>query len=415
MEYVIDLSETEEDIIPKFRPLLFDRHKIIILRGGRGSGKTKFAVQKIIYRIMNSLELPDVKHNIIALRKTSNNCDRTIVKEFQQVIEWWGLSDLVTYNKTAKLFEFIDGSSILCTGLDDPQRIKGIHEPTSLFLDEATEFTKDDYIQAVASMRGKKPTYYQTILSFNPISIKNWIYKEFFMRPKESVLYHHSTFQDNIYLDADYEKTLNSLVGENINYRRILIEGEWGSLEGLIYPPEQWEEIENEEAKKYDGEWVYGVDFGFNHPTTCIGVKRINETTFLVDEVLCESNLTVNDMIERFNYLLEDKNAYMYCDGSRPENTDELFRAGFNSYAANRGPESVKTSIDFVKRFKLLVTSRSTNLINELQTYSWKQNKEKEFLDEPLKANDDCMDGMRYAIYSHWFNPAMEIKLYTGE
>jgi len=54
--------------------------------------------------------------------------------------------------------------------------------------------------------------------------------------------------------------------------------------------------------------------------------------------------------------------------------------------------------INTVKGFKMFVTKRSVNIIKELELYCWKEDKDGNKLDEPIKMHDDGLDAVRYAL-----------------
>ena len=80
----IDLTEIESVINPTFWPLLHDQSRTLMLRGGRGSSKSYFWSSKIVYRVLNSLDIPSAKHNIIVFRKHSSNTNRSVVKQIKK-------------------------------------------------------------------------------------------------------------------------------------------------------------------------------------------------------------------------------------------------------------------------------------------------------------------------------------------
>jgi phage terminase large subunit len=47
----------------------------------------------------------------------------------------------------------------------------------------------------------------------------------------------------------------------------------------------------------------------------------------------------------------------------------------------------------------LYITKNSTNIVKEIQQYKWKENREGQVFDEPVKLHDDAMDAMRYAAF----------------
>ena len=407
MRINIDLTHIRDVVLPAFHEALFNENRVQVLRGGRSSGKSYFWAQKVIFRVL--LDYNKIKHIFVVLRKSSSNCDRSIVKQLQQVIDDWGVNKLVQYNKTSKIFKFSNGAEVMCTGLDDPLKIKGVFGVTGIVCDEATELTYQDFVSIDLSMRGKTNTYLQTILAFNPISITNWVYENFFMRKPKGVFYHHSTFRDNTYNSIDYRDRIETLVGQNKNMYNILCEGQWGILEGIIY--DNYEVVDGW-PEEIEGDTVYGLDPGYNHNYAMVRVAQYKDG-YILDELFYETGKTTGDLIEVLPDLVGNKNDYMYCDSARPDNIEEIFREGYNIYSAIKGPGSVKESIDYLKRFKLYVTDRSTNLLKELQTYSWKQTKDGKYLDEPVKQFDDLADAFRYAIYSHFTKPKRCFDVYV--
>ena len=71
----------------------------------------------------------------------------------------------------------------------------------------------------------------------------------------------------------------------------------------------------------------------------------------------------------------------------------------FNIKACKKGPGSVKAGLDWLQRYKLKITKRSTNVQKELKAYKLKTNKEGKVIDgEPVDLNNHAMDALRYAF-----------------
>ena len=60
--------------------------------------------------------------------------------------------------------------------------------------------------------------------------------------------------------------------------------------------------------------------------------------------------------------------------------------------------------IDFLKRNKVLVTSRSLNLIRENRYYQWKQDKNGKFINVPMDWQNHILDSCRYSYSLVDFN-----------
>jgi phage terminase large subunit len=60
-------------------------------------------------------------------------------------ISQFGITNYCQINKTDYTITLPTGSQFLCMGLDDPEKIKSIAGLTDAWLEEATEFSVDDF------------------------------------------------------------------------------------------------------------------------------------------------------------------------------------------------------------------------------------------------------------------------------
>ena len=142
----IDLSGVHKLIPKKFHEVLYDEHRYSVCKGSAGSAKSHSICQIILFNILKDFNKKD-KHKCLILRKTVPAARRSVYVLFLHYIEKWGLSKLVSVNKTDMSMTFINGSTILFGGLDDPEKIKSIEGLTSIWLEEANEFTLQDFRQ----------------------------------------------------------------------------------------------------------------------------------------------------------------------------------------------------------------------------------------------------------------------------
>jgi phage terminase large subunit len=109
-----------------------------------------------------------------------------------------------------------------------------------------------------------------------------------------------------------------------------------------------------------------------------------------------ETKLTTGDLIERYKTLGIGK-AEIFCDAAEPKTIEELTRA---KYSAKPADKDVTEGIRKVKSMPLYITERSTNILKEIKSYKWKQDKDGKVLDEPVKFNDHAADAIRYAVFT---------------
>ena len=219
---------------PLFRPYLTDNtHRYLILYGGAGSGKSVFAVQRFLYRL---LTLPLC--NILVVRAVAaTNRDSTYAL-FRQVISKWGLSELFSCKDSDLRISCANGNSVIFKGLDDTEKLKSITFPkgelTDIWIEEASEILEEDFNQLDVRLRGKG-AHKQMVLTFNPVSVLHWLKLRFFDRKDPRALVLKSTYKDNQFLDEDYKRTLEGYKDTDPYYYSVYCLGEWGVLGQTIF------------------------------------------------------------------------------------------------------------------------------------------------------------------------------------
>ena len=384
---------------PAFHWLLGEEYEVNVLRGGTGSGKSISILQTLIYFILRDFDKPN-PHRFLLLRKVRSTIKDSILIDINNILKEWGVIDEIhyNYNKTDKIFTFINGSALVLGGLDKPEKIKSISSIDKIFMEESTEFTLEDYRQLTIRMRGIGDFKYQIYLAFNPISRFNWVYDEFFLTkcPYNTKL-HHSTYRDNEYYDERSKRLLESHKDKDDQFYNVYSLGEWGVLEGVIYNKYQTVDAWSDEID----ENIYGVDFGYVVPSSIVQVYKQDNDLYL-NEKLYQTRMTNSDLIDWIKNNLNPKDVF-YCDSAEPDRIKEMTNAGINAKKAYKGPKSVKDGIDYIKRHNIYVTKKSSALIKEIEGYKWKDSmKSGENKEEPVKANDHLMDAMRYGVFTHY-------------
>ena len=364
------------------------------LLGGAGSGKSYVCADKLIMRAM-----AETGHRLCAFRKVARTVKRSVFALLVERISFWGFSGMATFNRTDFTIKFANGSEIWCMGLDEQEKLKSIMGMSGAWVEEATEFTPDDLNQINLRIRGETSGYKQIIYSFNGISARHHLKGRLFDNPPESCETLVTTFRDNKFIDDEYKAELEEMGRKSANFKAVYIEGGWGVLEGVIYQGfifDDWPES--------FGDTCYGLDFGFNHPTALIRCDFHDGEVYVTEEVY-ESGWTTADLIAEMDRLEISKQIIIYADAAEPDRIEEIKRAGYNVQGAYKGQGSVRSGIDFCQALTLHSTNDNVNLNGEIQSYAWRTMKDGTPTDEPIKIQDDAMDAMRYAIYSHLGHP----------
>ena len=364
------------------------REQTIVNIGGARSGKSYAMAQLLIMRALNQTSL------IAITRKTMPALKMTAFRLVMELLEKYGLFQSGKLNKTEN-FYLLGKSRIQFFSLDDPEKIKS-SEFNYIWMEEATEFTYQDYLILLTRLSAPKETgmINQIFLTLNPTDSNSWIAKKLIHRDGIKVI--RSSYKDNPFLSKEYIDTLLSLKDYDKNAYEVYALGNWGRSDKIIYT--NWRSVD--EPPPAPQEIIWGLDFGFNNPAALVKIG-IKDAAFCAEEKLYRSGLTNEALIEELKNIIprEDRNQTIYADAAEPARIEAIYRAGFNIKAGDKnilnGIMAVKSCRDF------LITKKSVNLIKEIESYSWKSDLNGNILEEPVKFNDHALDALRYAIYSY--------------
>lgn len=257
------------------------------------------------------------------------------------------------------------------------------------------------YSIGIASMNPKHPTH----------KLKKWID----LAEKDDPSYYSLQFMidDNPFLPKDYKERLrNSLSG--LFYKRNYL-GLWVLAEGAIFDFWDRDIYIVEKPPCAADYWVAGIDFGMSNPTACVlvGVSTGQKTQtgrqmWVEDEYFWDikqkgRQKLVGELADDIVSFLEPyyiKN--FYIDPSAVALKAELHRRGIHTTDADNDVETgIQKMTSDVRDGKCLILSKCTNLIREIETYSWDSKAAERGYDEPIKKDDHLIDGLRYVIKSH--------------
>ena len=205
-------------------PLYSDANRYLVLYGGSGSGKSVFASQKILTRL-----LTEKKHRFLCIRKVATTLRSSVFQRFFDLITDLGLYSEFDIHKSEMRFTHKPtGNELLMVGLDDVERLKSIEGITGMWVEEATELSAGDFDQIDLRLRGETEEYKQIMLTFNPIAESHWLKKRFFDSNLDNCTTLRTTFQDNLFIDDEYRRVLEQKASVSPNLYRIYYLGEWG-------------------------------------------------------------------------------------------------------------------------------------------------------------------------------------------
>lgn len=358
------------------------KYRVIANQGSTRSGKTYSVSQLLALYIPNKY-----KKSISIVSPSLPHLKRGARRDFLDILESTGLYSDEQFNKTDNIYHYPNGSYVEFFGAEEPGKVRGPGRDI-LFVNEANLLPFSVYTQL--SLRTKE----LIILDFNPVDESSWVYD---VADKEGNLLIHSTYKDNPFLPKEQVDEIESLQYADENLWKVFGLGLRGASSEIIYT--HWKQAQFPEGC----EVVYGVDFGYNVPSSVIKIG-FKEGNIYADEVLYEKGLTTSDLIERLDGIGIGKGDELFCDNAEPKTIEELFRAGYNAKPAEK---DVYAGIQKVKSMPLYITPGSVNLIKEIRSYKWKLDKDgKIHPDEmPVKFQDHAMDALRYGVYTKLNKP----------
>lgn len=266
------------------------------------------------------------------------------------------------------------------------------------YINEATLANKEVFDEIIKRCSGNGA---RIILDTNPDHPNHWLKKDYVDKADgERIIANHFTLFDNNFLNQRYiDNLINSTPSGVFTERGIY--GRWTSGEGAVYTDFNAEKHYIAEEQLPDNLTYYcGVDWGYEHwgSVVVLGQSETGEV-YLIEEYAAqheEIDYWVDialDIQERYH-----KRIPFYADSARPEHVARFSREGLKTQNANK---SVLSGIEEVaKLFKtdsfFIVESAVTKFKDEIYQYVWHKK-----TGEPVKENDDVLDAIRYAIYTH--------------
>lgn len=208
--------------------------RYIVLYGGAGSGKSVFAAQRFLVRMMSVIPC-----NLLVVRAVAATHRDSTYALFKQLVASWGLKRLFRFEDSAMRMRCLkSGNAAVFKGLDDVEKLKSITFEsgglTDIWIEEASEITEADFNQLDLRLRNRKGNS-QLTLSFNPVSALHWLKRRFFDTPPPNAAVLKTTYRDNRFLKEDYKALLEGYRETDPYYYSVYCLGRWGVLGNTIF------------------------------------------------------------------------------------------------------------------------------------------------------------------------------------
>lgn len=400
----INLNLKRELFIPTFYPLLLDySHRWEFYCGSAGSGKSYSIAQKIIIRCCKE----PIK--VLVCRRYATTLRNSCFSLFKDILTKWQLTKFVKIKETDMSITFPNGSQIIMIGLDTEEKLLSLNNVSTVWVEEAYEVEKEKVEQLNLRMRGAASNQ-QLIISFNPISKSHWLYGYCVKEPPDSSLFHHSTYKDNPFLNAEYIAALDEMAIRNPAKYRVYGLGEWGvDVEGLVITNWRREEFNPMELAQLGYEHRVGLDLGWIDKTAIIDTlyDRANKTIYVFNEFY-KSGCQPSQIADAIRDMKLDKTK-IYVDAAEPRTIQFFKNEGIRAEPCAKGKDSVKAGLMFLQDSLIIVHPSCKSFIMELENFSYIKSKTTgEYTEDTTHEFSHAIDACRYAYSDIYTNKKMK-------
>ena len=358
-----------------FQDLISTNKRVCVFQGSSRASKT---YNILIYWIYKLLQEDDKVLSIV--RKTLPALKGSVLRDLKEILINFGVYNADDWHSVDGYYQL--GSNIIeWFSVDDETKLRG-RKRNYLFINEATEVSYDEYIQLVLR------TSDRIVLDLNPSLWKSWIYD---LENETDVFYTIVTYKDNPFLEQSLIDEIEKLKTKDQNLWRVFGEGQKGVPTRVVFNHQQIYSELPKSAKLLG----YGIDFGYSDPCTLVRVYKDNDSIYC-EELLYLKNVTIPDFIYKIKDLGINLTDDFICDSANPQAIAELSRNGVNAKPVKK--DTILSGIDQIKRNNFFIHEKSSNLMDELNSYVWKNDKNGNNLDEPEDKNNHIIDPIRYIL-----------------
>lgn len=345
----------------------------IINKGGTGAGKSFDIMIFIIYLALKQ------KNKIFTIVSESKpHLDIGVIRYTKTILERMGITNKVPFNSSKSFYQFPNGSIVEFFSADRIDKALGARRYL-LYGNEVNSLKKDIWDEL--SRRSEI-----ILADFNPTR-EFWL-EDWLQYYKDSIII-KSNYKDNPHLPLYEVERIELRASKDPNFKRIHIDCEYGSSEGLVFKPEQIVLIDEFPS---DVHYTYGLDFGYVAPSCLVKVADYGDNVY-IDEMFYRSGMNTLELITEVRKHNDSK---IFADSEDRRMISELLANGINVFQAKKRGGSVEAGISYLQSKTIHITKRSINTIKEFRELIHETNAKGQFTGKYLGEDHSC-DATRYA------------------
>ena len=385
-EYLIKTGEPNPTQIQMLDALI-NRFKLIVVPGDVRAGKTVGAIMCMILHQAGRSHLRYIVGGQSVATATGN-----MEYLFEDIAKQNNFH--YRYEKGMRKISWVESNSFEYYGHKNADTDKQIAGGTFAggIIDEASFMHPNFYYMAMSRFSGVPDPV--LILTMNPGGRQHWVKRQIIDQIDDiGGIYMHANIEDN---EQHLPEGFAEQVGRTLtgHYKKRMLEGEWASATGVVYP--EYQVVEQPDTSLLHHVW--GVDYGESGVTAAVklmgnGMQYQAQGEYYhhgASDGIFPPSVHVQRMLDKLG-----RPSAAYCDPSASLMIAELQRAGVNTYFANNdvleGIQAVHTAFTT----GTLTIHECNYLQDELAGYEWREITDSG-IEAPVKKEDHLCDALRY-------------------
>lgn len=384
--------------------------KELVLKGGRGCGKSSYASLELILQLLRH---PDC--HAVVMRKVGGTLRTSVYAQVCWAITALGLGRKFRCTVSPMECTYLPtGQKILFFGLDDAGKLKSLRAPFGYiglaWFEELDQFDGPEEVRSVEQSVFRGGEFSLAFKSFNPPAMgRSWV-NQYVLEQCAGRRILHATYKElpphwlgpRFLADAEHLKNSNPVA-----YRHEYL-GEVVGSGAAVFENLRLEPIPDEQLAGFD-RLYHGVDWGW-YPDpwayNAVSYDPARRVLFIFDELT--RNRTPNR--DTAKLLLDrgvggDEGGLLTADSAEPKSCADYRAYGLPCRAARKGPGSVEQSMKWLQSLQAIVIdpNRCPHTAAEFAAYEYERDpRTGTVLPGYPDVNNHHIDAVRYAVESVW-------------
>lgn len=370
----------------------------VILSGPADTGKTFGGLHKLDTLLW---KYPGSQAAIV--RKTQKSLYGSVCVTYQSKVANMKVVTPFGGDKSPDRYIYPNGSVIWLGGMDNPDKVLS-SERDFIYVNQAEELQEGDWETLTTRCNGRagNAPYAQLMGDCNPGGSKHWI-RERARRGSLRLLVSRHEDNPTIYnedgtLTESGKARLASLETLTGVRRKRLLDGIWATAEGAVYDSFDTRFHVVERPDSDFTRWVLAMDEGYTNPAVILLIGIDGDGRLHVAREFYERGKLQRDVVALAQtWATEKRPEIVAVDAAAAGLIADLRDVGLPAQPRKGRVLDGITKVQALLKVqgdgkpRLTVSPDCVNLINEFESYVWREGK-----DEPVKDNDHALDALRY-------------------